>query len=111
MAALAGRPLPDLRPITDFGADFRREAGESVTSLLEHYAETEAEIEKIVGGLDDLGALCALESARQWSARWVLLHLMAETARHAGHADVVRQSIDGRHAGELMQAAEGRPDE
>jgi uncharacterized damage-inducible protein DinB len=30
-----------------------------------------------------------------WSLRWVLLHLIEETARHAGHADLLRESIDG----------------
>ena len=41
--------------------------------------------------------------------RWVLLHLIEETARHAGHADIVRESIDGANAYELMAAAEGWP--
>jgi hypothetical protein len=45
-----------------------------------------------------------------WSLRWVLLHLISETARHAGHADIVRESIDGATAYPLMAAAEGWPD-
>jgi hypothetical protein len=44
-----------------------------------------------------------------WSVRWVLLHLIAETARHAGHADIVRESVDGATAFPLMAAAEGWP--
>ena len=39
-----------------------------------------------------------------WSVRWVLLHLVEETARHAGHADIVRESIDGA----TMYALDGR---
>lgn len=35
-----------------------------------------------------------LEGAN-WSARRVLLHLIAETAQHAGHADITRESLDG----------------
>ncbi len=31
----------------------------------------------------------------RWSARRVLLHIMAETAQHAGHADIIRESLDG----------------
>lgn len=27
--------------------------------------------------------------------RWVLVHMVAETARHAGHADILREQIDG----------------
>ena len=44
-----------------------------------------------------------------WSVRWVLLHLIQETARHAGHADIVREHLDGATAFELMAAAEGWP--
>jgi hypothetical protein len=40
---------------------------------------------------------------------FVLLHLVAETARHAGHADIVRESIDGATAFPLLAAAEGWP--
>jgi hypothetical protein len=44
-----------------------------------------------------------------WSVRWVLLHLITETARHAGHADMVRESIDGATAFPLMAAVEDWP--
>jgi len=44
-----------------------------------------------------------------WSVRWVLLHLIEEIARHAGHADIVRESIDGATMYELMAGAEGWP--
>ena len=37
------------------------------------------------------------------TVRWVLLHLVEELARHAGHADVVRESIDGKGAADLAQ--------
>jgi uncharacterized damage-inducible protein DinB len=42
-----------------------------------------------------------------WSVRWVLQHLIAELARHAGHADIIRESIDGATMYELVAAAEG----
>ena len=44
-----------------------------------------------------------------WTVRWVLLHLIEETARHAGHADIVRETVDGATAMPLMAAAEGWP--
>jgi uncharacterized damage-inducible protein DinB len=44
-----------------------------------------------------------------WSVRWVLLHLVEEIARHAGHADIVRESIDGATMHPLMAAVEGWP--
>jgi len=44
--------------------------------------------------LDQL-AIKALSDGRTFSLRWVLLHLVEETARHAGHADFLREAIDG----------------
>lgn len=45
-----------------------------------------------------------------WSVRWVALHLVEELARHAGHADIVRESIDGATMYELVAAREGWPE-
>ncbi len=44
-----------------------------------------------------------------WSVRWVLLHLIEETARHAGHADIIREAVDGATAFPLLSAAENWP--
>src|SRR4029079_12369230 len=41
-----------------------------------------------------------------WSVRWVAMHLVEELARHAGHADIIRESIDGATMYELMAAKE-----
>jgi uncharacterized damage-inducible protein DinB len=57
---------------------------------------------EMVRTLPDLGATQPLPSApwfqseARWSARRVLLHIIAETAQHCGHADIVRESIDGQ---------------
>jgi len=45
-------------------------------------------------GLDDLSAE-TLRDGRRFTLRWVTLHLIEETARHAGHADLLREAIDG----------------
>lgn len=45
-----------------------------------------------------------------WSVRWVAMHLVEELARHAGHADIVRESIDGATMYELVAAREGWPE-
>ncbi|MFD6195347.1 DinB family protein [Mycobacteriaceae bacterium NPDC060252] len=42
-----------------------------------------------------------------WNVRWVALHIIEELARHAGHADIVRESIDGATMYELLAAVEG----
>ena len=36
------------------------------------------------------------DGVEAWSVRWVLLHLIEETARHAGHADIIREALDGQ---------------
>jgi hypothetical protein len=41
-----------------------------------------------------------------WSVRWVILHVINELARHAGHADIIRESIDGATMYELIAARE-----
>lgn len=48
---------------------------------------------------------------KAWNVRWVLVHLIEETARHAGHADVVRESVDGAQSVELLAAAQGWPED
>ncbi|HEY8296067.1 MAG TPA: DUF664 domain-containing protein, partial [Micrococcaceae bacterium] len=44
--------------------------------------------------LDDLSAGTSREGHR-WSLRWILTHLLEETSRHNGHADLLREAIDG----------------
>jgi uncharacterized damage-inducible protein DinB len=44
--------------------------------------------------LDDVSAT-PLSSGKAFTLRWVMMHLIEETARHAGHADLLREAIDG----------------
>lgn len=80
------------------------------------YEQVAAETEAIIAGIADLDQPVPVPDAPwfpsdspPWSVRWVLLHLIEETARHAGHADIVREAIDGATAFPLMAAAEGWP--
>jgi len=45
------------------------------------------------GSLDDLSV--ADQNGEHWSLRWILVHMIEEYARHCGHADLIRESIDG----------------
>jgi hypothetical protein len=73
--------------------------------------------EKSVNELADLGAPLPpttpgapwIPAGLVWTPRWILLHLIEETARHAGHADIVRESLDGATCWTLMAAAEDWP--
>ena len=80
------------------------------------YGQAAAETDEIVGSLDldrpvpvPKGVPWFPDDIDAWTVRWVMLHLITETARHAGHADIVRETIDGASAFPLMAAAEGWP--
>jgi uncharacterized damage-inducible protein DinB len=82
-------------------AGFRMLAGETLSDLLERYAQVANRTEELVAQLPDLDSAQPLpqapwfEPGARWSARRVLLHVIAETAQHAGHADIIRESLDG----------------
>jgi uncharacterized damage-inducible protein DinB len=73
---------------------------ETLEGVLAGYEAVAARTEEVVADLD-LDHAQALPSApwfepgATWSVRRVLLHVIAETAQHAGHADILRESIDG----------------
>lgn len=48
-------------------------------------------------------------TAKHWNVRWSALHLIEEMARHTGHADIIRESIDGKGTYELNARADGEP--
>jgi len=85
----------------DWLSAFRMGPGDTLAGLLEEYAKAAEETAELVAGLTDLDAAQPLPEApwfppgARWSARRVLLHVIAETAQHAGHADIIRESLDG----------------
>ena len=80
---------------------FRMGPDETLAGLLAAYAEVAARTDELVRTLPDLDAAHPLpeapwfEPGARWSARRVLLHIVAETAQHAGHADLLREALDG----------------
>jgi uncharacterized damage-inducible protein DinB len=101
----------------EYGDDFRVGPGETLASILAGYDAVASETDAVMAKIADLGQAVPVpkgvpwfpDDVEAWSVRWVLLHLIEETARHAGHADIVRESIDGATAFPLMAAAEGWP--
>jgi hypothetical protein len=75
--------------------------GETLASVLADYEHVAARTDELVATLPDLDLSHPLPEApwfapgTRWSARRVLLHIIAETAQHAGHADILREVIDG----------------
>jgi len=93
-------------------AGFRMEHDETLAGLLDSYEEAATRTDAAIAGISDLGQAVPLPKGVPWfpdeaSVRWVLLHLIEETARHAGHADIIRECLDGATSGPLMAAAEG----
>lgn len=43
----------------------------------------------------------------EWDVRWLLLHLVEELGRHAGHGDIIREQVDGRVMAEIVGEVEG----
>jgi uncharacterized damage-inducible protein DinB len=80
---------------------FRMLADETLAGQLDGYAQVARQTDELVATLPDLDAAQPLpeapwfEPGARWSARRVLLHVIAETAQHAGHADIIRESLDG----------------
>jgi hypothetical protein len=75
--------------------------GASVADLVARYEDVARHTDELVSFLPSLDDAHPLpdapwfESGARWSARRVLLHVIAETAQHAGHADIIRETIDG----------------
>ena len=78
----------------DPDADFRIEPDESTADILDLYAQETAEARAIVNGasLDDESNH---PSRIGFSLRWIVTHMLEETARHNGHLDLMREAIDG----------------
>jgi hypothetical protein len=91
----AGQPID---PLWDDHGSFRIRDGDTVESVLGEYrnsCDRSRDVVATASSLDDLSA----RSADVWgnvSLRWILVHMIEETARHAGHLDIMRETIDGR---------------
>jgi uncharacterized damage-inducible protein DinB len=80
---------------------FRLLPDETLAGVLDDYADLARRTEALIATRPDLNATHPLPEApwfqpgEEWSNRRVLLHIIAETAQHAGHADIIRESLDG----------------
>ena len=103
---------------TDYEANFRLGPDETLTGAIAAYDGAAARTASVIAGVADLdqgvpvpkGVPWFPPDLDAWSVRWVLVHLIQETARHAGHADIVREAVDGATAFPLMAAVEGWPE-
>lgn len=78
----------------DWDSDWRIEPWETTEGVLTYFAMARAAADAVIDELD------VLDTGTAWfgptvSLRWVLIHMVEEYARHAGHADILRELIDG----------------
>jgi uncharacterized damage-inducible protein DinB len=79
----------------DIGDD-RVTAADRVPDAIAAYRQIWVRTDSVVAAAPDLGELCRdVGDESPVTLRWVLMHLLEETARHAGHADVLREMVDG----------------
>jgi hypothetical protein len=101
----------------DYVESFTMGPGETLADVFAFSDAVAAATERVVRAIPDLGQAVPVpqgvpwypDDLDAWSVRWVLMHVVAETARHAGHADIVREALDGATAFPLLAAAEGWP--
>jgi hypothetical protein len=94
---VAGRPLVDGWPESKSPTpddDFLVNDADTVEQWVMRYEEAAQRGRDIVDAMD-LDQTCARTDIVACNLRWVLLHLIEETARHAGHADLIRETLDG----------------
>ncbi|HEX4174284.1 MAG TPA: DinB family protein [Acidimicrobiales bacterium] len=83
-------------------ASFRMLEGETLAGILANYEEVAARTDELVATIPSLDLSHPLPEAPWFppnarrSARRVFLHIAAETAQHAGHADILREALDGQ---------------
>jgi len=100
-SAMGSTDWQDPAAIQAYADGFRIMPGETLAGLLDDYDVAAGETADLLATLPDLDATQPLPEAPWFppgarrSARRVLLHIIAETSQHAGHADIIRESIDG----------------
>jgi uncharacterized damage-inducible protein DinB len=118
VAAAPDAPPRDPRPFDQIAKDFADQhtmrADETLDGLLKtleaenanslHLVET-ADLDAKVPVPQDIPWFP--KGIKDWSVRWVILHVINELTRHSGHADIIRESIDGATMYELLAGLEG----
>jgi Protein of unknown function (DUF664) len=110
-------PRPPFDP-TKYGEDFTMRPDETLPDLLEASRQVGRETEATIAEIADLSQPVPVpkdvpffpQDLESWEVRWVLLHLIEEVARHAGHADIIREHIDGGTMYPIMATAENWPE-
>jgi hypothetical protein len=81
----------------DPDADWHHQPGDTLASAIDHWHAEVGRAREITAATADMGDLSSMETGRRGrvSMRWILVHMIEEYARHLGHADLIREAIDG----------------
>ncbi len=120
-AAAPDSPPKDDRPMEDVMAEYADQyvmrEDETLDQLLDELGQQNAETLRVFAEAD-LDAPVPVphdvpwfpQDLDHWNVRWVALHLIEELTRHAGHCDIIRETVDGATMYELMAANEEWPE-
>ncbi len=78
----------------DMDADFRIEPNETTAEILELY-RAECDVSRSIFKSNDLFDVSVSDERPRCTLKWIVLHMIEETARHAGQADILREQLDG----------------
>ena len=102
MPAVEGEWDPDDPAVQEWANEFKLLPDETLAGVLAQYEEVAAYTDALVESLPDLDVSHPLPPAPWFatgstrSARRVFLHIVAETTQHSGHADIIRETLDGQ---------------
>ncbi|WP_019888394.1 DinB family protein [Streptomyces purpureus] len=102
------RPNEKARTEETWGDSFRLVDGETVPETLAFWDDVAKQTEEFIRSVPSLDDTFPLPPAPWFpkdgavSMRWLMMHLVEEIARHAGHADIIRESLDGKGAFDLV---------
>ncbi|CDQ45909.1 DinB family protein [Mycolicibacterium neoaurum] len=80
--------------VSDWSATFTAASDDTVADVVQRYRATVAQANDVLDRCADLTE-SVVTGKKSPSARWALTHMIEETGRHAGHADILRELIDG----------------
>jgi hypothetical protein len=114
-------PPPDPRPfeeiVAEYGDQYVMRDDETLEQVLDAFRKQNAETLRILGEADLDTPVPVPQDVPwfpkdidHWTVRWVIHHLINELARHSGHADIIRESIDGATLYNLIAGLEGWPE-
>ncbi|ATW52729.1 DinB family protein [Streptomyces xantholiticus] len=110
------RPNERQRTEDTWGDSFRLVGEETVPGMLAFWDSVAKETEEFIRSVPSLDDTFPLPPAPWFpkdgrvSMRWLMMHLVEEIARHAGHADIIRESLDGKGAFDLIALEGGQGD-